>query len=66
MWFFLLDLDLVFIVVVLLASKSCVYPESLPSPVTLRLGTVLKASPVPVLNNTLCFRDLQIIAAALA
>ena len=44
----LLDLDLLFfVVVVLLASKSSPGPVALPRAVTLRLGSVIKASPVP-------------------
>jgi hypothetical protein len=44
----LLDLDLiVFVVIFLLASKSCTWPFLLPTAVTLRLGKVLKAIPVP-------------------
>jgi len=49
----LLDLDhFIFIIVVLLASKSLfVSIFRLPFPVTLRLGTVLKAIPMPVSVN---------------
>ena len=49
-----MDPDLiVFIVIILLASKSCKYPFSFPSAVTLRLGRVLKARPVPTSSQML-------------
>ena len=57
----LLDLDLlVFIIIFLLASKSCLYRLRLPSTVTLRLGRVLKASPVPLSIKISNFSELRL------
>lgn len=44
---------IVFIVIILLASKSCKYLFVFPSAVTLRLGSILKARPVPTLKQLL-------------
>jgi hypothetical protein len=49
----------IIIIIFLLASKSCMYLFRFPTTVTLRLGTVIKASPVPALDNSIYFNNLR-------